>query len=134
MNQRLASLELGARQPRLAMEEDGPADTKIRERMEGVATAIQAMRGDSFSANRVDLNPKSSASFGDDFNGPPALPRSRDDALVDNGAAPKSCLSPLEMCSPTAAGGLLPIGKTTTATWTPFDQPTLWFCLTEEKN
>ena len=34
-----ARLEQDARQPRLAMEADGPADTKTRERTEGAATA-----------------------------------------------------------------------------------------------
>ena len=99
--QRLVGLEQDARQPRLAMEADVPADKKTRERTKGAATAVQAMHGDSFSANRVDLDPKRSTSFGDDFTGPPALPCSRDDALVGNGtAAPKSCLPPLEMRSP----------------------------------
>ena len=125
-SQRLASLKHDTRQPRLAMEVDGQADTKTRERTEGAATAAQAMHEDSCSANRVDPDPICSTSFSDDSTGPPALPCSREDALVDNGAAaPKSCLSPLEMRSPTAAGGLLPTGKTSTATKTPFDHPTL---------
>ena len=50
MNQRLIRLEHDARQPRLAMELDGPAETKSRERTEGAATAVQATHGDSFSA------------------------------------------------------------------------------------
>ena len=54
MDQRVTSLEHGARQSRLAMEADGPANTKPRERMEGAVTAVQAMRGDSFSACRVE--------------------------------------------------------------------------------
>ena len=37
--QRVASLEQDARQPRLAMEADGQADTKTRERTEGAAKA-----------------------------------------------------------------------------------------------
>ena len=128
----LASLEQDARQPRLAMEADGPADTKTRERTESAATAVQAMHGDSCSANRVDPDPMCSTSFGDDCTGPPTLPCSREDGLVDNGAAaPKSCLSLLEMRSPTAAGGLLPTGETSTATRTTFDYSTLWFCQTE---
>ena len=40
MDQRLTSLEQDARQPRLAMEADGLADTKTRERTEGAATAV----------------------------------------------------------------------------------------------
>ena len=49
-----ARLEQDGRQPRLAMETDGPANTKTRERTEGVATAVQAMRGDILLAG---LNP-----------------------------------------------------------------------------
>ena len=136
IDQRVASLEKNARQPRLAMEADGQADTKTHERMEGAATSVQAMYGDSCSANRVDPNSMMcSTSFGDDCTGPPALPCLREDALVDNGAAaPKSCLSPLEMRSPIAACGLLPAGETSAATKTTFDHPTLWFCLTVETN
>ena len=109
-NKRLASLEQDARQPRLAMEADVPADKKTRKRTEAAATAVQAKHGDSCSMNRVDPDPMCSTSFGDDSTGPPALPCSRDDALVGNGAAaPKSCLSPLEMHSPTsAASSVLP--------------------------
>ena len=51
INQRVTSLEHGARQPRLASEADGPANAKTRERMEGAATAEQTMRGDGFSAS-----------------------------------------------------------------------------------
>ena len=69
------------------MEADAPSDTKTCERTEGTAVAVQAMYGDNVSANRVDSDPKSSTSFGDDFTGPPVLPCSRDDALVGNGAA-----------------------------------------------
>ena len=136
MDQRVASLKQDARQPHLAMEAYGLADTETRERTEGVAKAVQAVYGDSCSANRVDPDPMCSTSFGDDCTGPPALPCSREDALVDNGAvALKSRLSPLEMRSPTAAGGLLPTGKTSTSTKTTFfDHPTVWFCLTEETN
>ena len=46
-------LEHGARQPCLAMDANGKASTKTRERTEGAATAVQAMRGDCFSARRV---------------------------------------------------------------------------------
>ena len=56
MDERLTRLEHGARQPRLAMEVDGPADTKTRECTEGAATAAQAMHGDGFSA-LAGLNP-----------------------------------------------------------------------------
>ena len=127
-DQRLATLEQDTRQPRLVMQEAArPSDITTRERTEGAAKAVQAMHGDSFSENRVDPDPKSSTSFGDDSTGPPALPCSRDDALVDNGAAaPKSCLSPLGMRSPTATGGLLPTDKTSTATRIIFHQLPLW--------
>ena len=129
----LASLDQDARQPCLAMEANVQADKKARERTEGAATAVQAMHGDSCSANRVDPDPMCSTSFGSDSSGPPALPCSRDNALVGSGAAaPKSCLSPLEIRLLTAAGGLLPAGETSTATSTTFDHSTLWFCQIEE--
>ena len=70
--QRKAGQEQDARQPRLAMEADGPANTKARERTKGAATVVQAMRGDSCSADRVDLDPMCSTSSGDDCTGPPA--------------------------------------------------------------
>ena len=67
VNQRVARLEQDARQPRLAMEADGSADTKTRELTEGAATAVQAMHGDSFTANRIGPDPMCSTSLGDDF-------------------------------------------------------------------
>ena len=108
IEQYAARLEQDARQPRLAMETDGPADTKTRERTEGAATAVQAMRGDGFSARRVEPGPNTnSTSFGVKAE-PPALP-CRDDVVVECGdAASESCLPFLEMRSPTAAGGLGP--------------------------
>ena len=132
-DQRLGSLEQDARQSRPAMKADGQADTKTRERTEGAVAAVQAMDGDSISVNRVQAGPKTtSTTFGEKVK-PPALP-CRDDIVVENCAAvPKSCLSPLEMRISTAAGGLLPTGKTTTATWTTLDRPTIWPCLTKEK-
>ena len=117
MDQRLASLEHSAWQPCLAMEADGSADEKTRKRTEGAAKAVQAMHGENCSATRVDTDPMCSNSF-DVKTEPPALP-CRDDVVVENGAAaPKSCLSPLEMRTAAAAGGLLSAGKITTATWT----------------
>ena len=60
---------------------------------------------------------------------------SRDNALVDNGAAArKSCLSPLGMRKTTGAGGLPPTGETATAIWTTLDQPPFRLCSTEETN
>ena len=131
MNQRVASLEQDARHPRLAMEEDGPSDTKTRECTRVAAKAVQAYLGDSFSAKRIQDGPKSSTTFGEKVE-PPALPCS-DDVVIKNGAAmPESCLSPLEMRSPTDARGLLPAVKTSTASTTTFDHSTLWFCQTEK--
>ena len=133
-NQRVGSLDQDARQPRLAMEADGQANTKTHQRTEGAAKAAQAMHGgDSCSANRGYHNPMCSTSFGGDSIGLPALPSLRDDTRAGP-AAPKSCLSPLEMRSPTASGGLLPAGMATTATRTTFHQLPLWFCLTEKTN
>ena len=129
---RLTSLEHGTRQRRLAMEADGSANTKTCERTEGATTAVQAMRGDGFSARRVEPGPNtSSTSFGVKVE-PPALP-CRDDVVVESGdAAPKSCLTFLEMRSSTATGGLLPTGEASTATETNFNQPPLRFHSTEE--
>ena len=134
IDQRLTRLEHDAQQPRLAMEADGPANTKTRESTEGAATAVQAMHGNSFSACRVDPGPKSnSTSFGMKAE-PPALPY-RDDVVVESGnAAPKSCLPPLEIRTTTAAGGLLPIGKTSTVTETTSNEPFLQFYPTEKAN
>ena len=77
------------------MEADGPADTKTRERTEGTATAVQAMRGDGFSARRVELGLNTnSTNFGVKIE-PRALP-CRDDVVVESGdAAPESCLPSL---------------------------------------
>ena len=123
ITQRSAGLEQDARQPRLAMKEDVPSDTKTRERTESAAAAVQAKYGDSCSTNRVGPDPMCLTSFGDDFTGPSALPYSRDGTLVGNGAtASKSCLSPLEIHTPTAAGGLLPTNTASTARRTTFDQ------------
>ena len=47
IEQRSASLEQDARQPRLAMEVDVPLYTTTRERTEGTAAAVQAKHGDS---------------------------------------------------------------------------------------
>ena len=66
MDQHVTRLEHEAWQPRLAMEAGGPEDTtKTRERTEGVAKVVQAMRGDGFSARRVEPGPTTnSTSFG----------------------------------------------------------------------
>ena len=65
------------------MKADRPANTKTRERTEGATTAVQAMRGDSCSATRVDPGPKTkSACFGV-MTEPPDFPF-RDDVLVQN--------------------------------------------------
>ena len=58
LKQLLASQEQDARKPRLAIEADGPANTKIRKRTEGAATAVQAMHVDSCSATRPEPGPK----------------------------------------------------------------------------
>ena len=135
MDQRLTRLEQDARQPRLAMEVDGQADTKTRERTDGAATAVQAMHGDSCSAIRVDPDPMCSTSFGNDCAGPPALLYSGENSLVDNGAAVlESCLPPLEMRTTTAAGGLLPTGDKSTVLKITFKQSPLRLYLTENTN
>ena len=131
MDKDVTRLEHGARQPRLAMEADRHADTKTRERTEGTATAVQAMRGDCFSARRVEPGPTTnSTSFGVKA-GSPALP-CRDDVVECGTAAPESCLPSLEMRSSTAAGGLVPTGEASTASETTLIEPPLRFFPTEE--
>ena len=133
MDQRLTRLEHDARQPHLVMEADGPANTKTRERTEGAATAVQAIHGDSCTAQRVQDGPKISICFGV-MAEPPTLP-CWDDFVVENGAvAPKSCLPSMEMRSSTATRDLLPTGKASIATRTTFNQPPLRLYLTEETN
>ena len=101
-----------ARQPRLAMEADGHADTtKTRERTEGAAAVVQTMRGDCFSARRVEPGPTTNSTGFGVKDEPPALP-CRDDVVVESGpAASESCLPSMEMRSSTAAGGLVPTGE-----------------------
>ena len=82
LEQYLASQEQDARQPRPAMEADRIASTKTRELTDGVATAVQAMHEDSFSACRFDPGPKTSTSFGVKAE-PSALP-CRDDVVAES--------------------------------------------------
>ena len=111
----MTRLEHGTRQPHISMEADGPADTKTRERTEGAATAVQAMRGDGFPAHRVEPGPNTnSTSFGV--------------------AASESRLPSLEMRSSTAAGGLIPTGEAPTASETTSNEPLLRFYKTGEMN
>ena len=131
--QRSASLEQETRQPRLAMEAAVPTDTTTRKRTEDAA-ADQAKHRDSCSANQVDPDPMCLTSFGDDSIGPLALPCCKDGALVDKCAAvPKPCISPVEMRTPTVAGGLPPAGTASTAMKTIFSRPCFSWSLGEIK-
>ena len=132
MNQHVTRLEHETRKPRLAMEADGQASTKTRQRTEGAAIAVQVMRGDCFSARRVEPGPTTnSTSFGMKAE-PLALP-CRDDIVVESGpAASELCLLSMEMRSSTAAGGLVPTGGASTASETTLNEPPLRFCPTEE--
>ena len=132
LEQHILSQEQDARQPRLAMEADGQANTKTRERTEGAATAVQAMRRGGFSARWVELGPNTnSTTFGVKAE-PPALP-CRDDVVVESGTAVfESCLPSMEMRTSIAAGGLVPTGKASKASETTSNQLPLRFCSTEE--
>ena len=134
MDQHVTSLEHGALQPRFAMEVDGQANTKTRERTEGAATAVRAMRGDFFSARRVEPGPNTnSTSFGVKAE-PPTFP-CRDDVVVECSAATSgSYLPSSEMRPSTAAGGLVPAGEVSKATETNCNRPPLRLCLTEERD
>ena len=86
------------------------SDTKTRNRMENVAVE-RVISGDNSSA-KLDTDPVCLTSFDDDSTGPLALPCSRNDILIDNGAAVlKPCISPVNIRKLTAAGGLLPTEK-----------------------
>ena len=86
MDENVTRLEHGARQPRFAIEADGHANTKTQERTEGATTAVQAMRGDSWTTEqKVQDGPKTSITF-DVETEPPDLPCG-DDVLVE-GAMP----------------------------------------------
>ena len=73
---------LDARHPHLAIETDVRTETKTRKRTEDVA-AEERLRSWDNSFAQVDTDPIRLTSFGDDSTRPPALPCSRDDALVD---------------------------------------------------
>ena len=134
LEQHLLSQEQDARQPRLAMEADGPANTKTQERTEGAATAVQAMRGDSCTAEqKVQDGPKTSITFGVEAE-PPDLPCRENVLVEDDATALEPWLPSLEMRSPTAAAGLLPPGEASTATRTTSNEPLLRFYSTEEMN
>ena len=131
LEQHLASQEQDARQPRLA---DGLLNTKTRKRTEGAATAVQVINGDSCTTQNVQDGQKISTSFGGKAE-PPNLPCREDIVLVEDGAAvPKSCLPFLEMPSPTAVGGLVPTGETSTATKTTYNATPPRLYATEETN
>ena len=57
LEQNLTSLKQDAWQPRLAMVADGHVNTKIRKRTDDAAIAVQAIHGDSCSADRVNPDP-----------------------------------------------------------------------------
>ena len=92
-----------------------PTYTKTRKRTEDVST-VQAKHGDIYSEKKVDPDLMCLTSFGDDSTEPPALPRCRDDTMIDKGAdAPKPCLSPGETRTLSVAGGLRPVDTASTA-------------------
>ena len=135
LEQLSACLEHEARQPRLAMKADGPANTKTQERTEDAATAVQAMRGDSCTtAQRVQDGPMTNLTCFGMMAEPPALP-CRDDVVVESGdAAPESCLPSMEMRTTTGASGLASTGEASTATRTTSNEPLLRFYATKEMN
>ena len=116
------------------MEADGPANTKTRKRTEGAATVVQAMHGDiCTTAQKVQDRPKTLISFGVMVK-PPDLP-CREDVLVEDGAtSPESCLPSLEMCSSTAAGGLVPTSKRSTETEITVNKPLQSYSSEEENS
>ena len=116
------------------MEVDGPANAKTRERTEGAVTAVQAMHGDSYFACRVDPGPKINSTSIGMMAEPPPLSCGHDVVVESSDATPQSYLSSSEMRTTTAAGGLLPTGKTSTATKTTFNKSPLRLYATEMAN
>ena len=134
MDQHVTRLEHGARQPRLAIEADGYNNTKTRERTEGSATAVRAMRGDCFSARLLEHGPNTNSTCFGVKAEPPALP-CKDDVVVECGsAASESCLPSLKIRSTVAAGSLAPTGEASTAPETTSNEPLLRLYETEEMN
>ena len=131
LEQHLASQKHDARQPRLAMEADRPANTKTRERTGGTTNVVQAMFGDSCTAQKGQDGAKTSISFSVKAE-PPDLPYREDVLVDDSAAAPKSWLPSLEMLATTVAHGLVLTGKTSTETETIFNEPLIRFYATEE--
>ena len=84
IDQRLTRLEHGARQPRVAMEADGQANTKTRKRTEGAGAAVQTMRGGGFPVRRVNPGPNTNSTSFSVKAEPPAFP-CRDDVVVEGG-------------------------------------------------
>ena len=64
IDQRVASLEQDAQQPRLPVEAGVTADMKNRECTEGAAAEVQAENGESCSTKRIQASPTSSTNFG----------------------------------------------------------------------
>ena len=132
-NQRLAGLEHGARQPRLATEADLEADKMNRKRTEGAAAADRAKHiWDTYFARRVDDDPTSLTIFDKIAELPMAPEKCIGDALVNKGAKPH--LPPVEVrMLSSATGGLLPAGTASIAIRTILRPPSLRnFCPTEE--
>ena len=92
------------------------------------------MHGDGFSVRRVEPGPKTSLTSFVMMVEPPDLPCRKYVLVEDGAAAPKSCLPFLAMRTTTAAGGLLPTGKTSTAANTTFNESPLQLYTTEEAN
>ena len=108
-SQRLAGLQVQARQPRLAAKTDVKQYKNTCDRKEDVAP--DERYGDISSVRATD--PMSQTSFGDKkFTEPSALPKCSDNALVDEGIeAPKPHLLSVKMPTLTHAGGFQPLQR-----------------------
>ena len=127
ISQYFAGLQLQAQQLlRLVTKADVKQDIKTRERKEDAAAGDEKF-GEIISSVRVDENPMSWTSFGGTVNRS-ALPKYSDNSLVAEGVkAPKSRLSPVEMNTPTHAGGSLHAGSASLTLRTIFPpQPFSW--------
>ena len=111
-----------------------PPETDTHKRMEATTAAERVISAGNYFA-QVNTDPIRLIRYGEDQIGPPALPCLRDKVLVDNGAvAPKSCLSPADMCTSTASGSLIPNRPASKASRIISYQPRSRLCPTEETN
>ena len=131
MNKRLTRLEHETRQPRLAIEADGPADKDSRGHGGPRNSSTSNAWGWLFCTPGCTPPKHQLDQFGVKAE-PPALPCKDDSVVGCSATVSESCLPSSEMRSSIAAGGLVPTGEASTASETTLNEPPLRFYPTEE--